>query len=197
MKYWLTLMVGLLVLLGGCGTGDGSAPSAHPGVTATAAIPKPVRIDIKKIEAHSTLVEVGLDSQEHLQTPPKDQPGQAAWFRDGPRVGSDGPAVILGHVDGEVKGKKGQPGIFWRLHELVAGDKAKVTRADGTALVFVVYRIVTAPKDAFPTEDVYGKTAGPELRLITCSGDFNRTTHHYTDNTIVFMREEDPGASPT
>jgi hypothetical protein len=32
---------------------------------------------------------------------------------------------------------------------------------------------------------VYGPTALPELRLITCTGDFDRSAHSYLDNLVV------------
>ena len=41
------------------------------------------------------------------------------------------------------------------------------------------------PKNAFPTASVYGPSPGPELRLITCSGDFDRRSRHYLDNVVV------------
>ena len=41
-------------------------------------------------------------------------------------------------------------------------------------------------KDAFPTAEVYGPQAGPVLRLVTCGGEFDRATGHYTDNVIAF-----------
>ena len=44
------------------------------------------------------------------------------------------------------------------------------------------------PKADFPTARVYGRTPGPTLRLITCSGTFDRATGHYLDNTVVFAR---------
>jgi hypothetical protein len=33
---------------------------------------------------------------------------------------------------------------------------------------------------------VYGRTAGATLRLITCSGTFDRSSGHYLDNTVVY-----------
>jgi hypothetical protein len=44
------------------------------------------------------------------------------------------------------------------------------------------------PKDAFPTERVYGNTDAPELRLITCGGEFDRDERSYRDNIIAFAR---------
>ncbi len=34
----------------------------------------------------------------------------------------------------------------------------------------------------------YGRTARPELRLITCGGPFDKRTGSYPDNTVVFAR---------
>ena len=39
----------------------------------------------------------------------------------------------------------------------------------------------------FPTLAVYGRTDGPELRVITCGGDLDADGHHL-DNTVVFAR---------
>ena len=41
-------------------------------------------------------------------------------------------------------------------------------------------------KDTFPTAAVYGKSAYPSLRLITCGGPFDRATGHYVDNIVVY-----------
>ena len=42
-----------------------------------------------------------------------------------------------------------------------------------------------AAKDAFPTGAVYGP-AGPTLRLVTCTGAFDRASRHYMSNLIVY-----------
>jgi sortase (surface protein transpeptidase) len=89
--------------------------------------------------------------------------------------------VILGHVNGG-----GHPGVFLRLHELAAGDRVQVTRTDGGTDTFVVRRTLTVPKNQFPTDEVYGDTAGPELRLITCGGSFDKAAHSYRDQVIVY-----------
>ena len=47
---------------------------------------------------------------------------------------------------------------------------------DGAKRVFEVYDVVSAPKTAFPTDRVYGDTPTPELRLITCGGEFDDDT---------------------
>ncbi|GAA4578166.1 hypothetical protein GCM10023176_53540 [Micromonospora coerulea] len=44
----------------------------------------------------------------------------------------------------------------------------------------------------FPTARVYGPTPGPELRLVTCGGEFDRRRGHYRDNVVVFAVAESP-----
>jgi hypothetical protein len=78
------------------------------------------------------------------------------------------------------------PGIFFRLRELKPGNDVLVTRQDGTIVRFVVYHTEQAPKSDFPTGQVYGATARPELRLITCGGSFDQRSKTYRDNIIVF-----------
>jgi hypothetical protein len=54
------------------------------------------------------------------------------------------------------------------------------------AWTFIVERVERHPKDAFPTEAVYGHTRDAQLRLVTCGGEFDRSTRHYVDNIVVF-----------
>ena len=63
-----------------------------------------------------------------------------------------------------------------------------MTRSDGTTVRFTAYRVERFSKSAFPTEEVYGNTADPELRLVTCGGDFDRAARSYRDNVVVFAR---------
>ncbi|KAA9150099.1 class F sortase [Amycolatopsis acidicola] len=141
----------------------------------------PESVDITKIDAHSTLVPLGLNADQTIQVPPVSQPLQAGWYQYGPTPGEVGPAVILGHVDGNK-----QKGIFWRLKELAPGDEVSVSRKDGSTARFRVTRVEQIDKDTFPTDAVYGDTADPELRLITCGGSFDRDAHSYRDNIIVY-----------
>ena len=63
-----------------------------------------------------------------------------------------------------------------------------MTRSDRSDVVFVVDRLESHPKNAFPTKAVYGPTPGATLRLITCGGSFDRKAGHYRDNVIAFAR---------
>jgi hypothetical protein len=50
---------------------------------------------------------------------------------------------------------------------------------------FVVDTTHAFSKNNFPTQLVYGPTPLAELRLITCTGSFDRATHNYSENLIV------------
>jgi sortase (surface protein transpeptidase) len=105
----------------------------------------------------------------------------AGWFSAGPQPGQPGPAVIAGHVD-----SKTGPAVFYRLRDLQPGDPVEVRREDGRVVTFRVTRLEQHAKDEFPSEAVYGPVPDAELRLITCGGEFDRSSGHYLDNLVVF-----------
>ncbi|MFC0439123.1 class F sortase [Kutzneria buriramensis] len=195
MKKALTgLLLALALATAACGGQPAPEPSpaaaatTHATTTTTDA-PKPpslaastpVSVDIPKIGAHSSLVPLGLNADQTIEVPPVSTPMQAGWYKEGPTPGEIGPAVILGHVDGNK-----QAGIFFRLHELAAGDKISVARQDKTTATFTVQKVELAPKANFPTDAVYGNTSTADLRVITCGGAFDSEAHSYVDNVIVF-----------
>jgi sortase (surface protein transpeptidase) len=181
----------LLLTATGCGgapeTLSGSASVQNPAASApTSAVVRahstPAALEIPAIGVNTgRLVDLGLTKTGAMDVP--DDAVTAGWFALSPVPGEPGPAVLAAHVD-----YKKVPGVFARLHELKVGDTAVVRRADGTPVRFVAYRVERFAKSAFPTQDVYGNTAGPELRLITCGGSFDQSSGHYRDNVVVFAR---------
>ncbi len=141
--------------------------------------PVPVRLRISKLQLTTSLERLGRAPDGTVQVP--NRPDLAGWYAPGPRPGDPGSAVILGHVDDHHA-----PAVFYRLRELRAGDRLTITRADGSAVRFVVQRTQQYPKDRFPTDEVYYPTLRSTLRLITCGGQFDPTTGHYQSNIIVF-----------
>jgi sortase (surface protein transpeptidase) len=160
-----------------------TASNASAGPPARTALPRstPVQMSIPAIDAASTLIPLQLNPDRTVQVPPVEKPMQAGWYSPGPTPGEIGSSVILGHVDGH-----SEAGIFFRLRELRPGGQVLITRQDGITARFVVYQTEQVAKDDFPTDKVYGATARPELRLITCGGAFDRQSGNYRDNVIVF-----------
>jgi sortase family protein len=180
-----------------------SPPADTSGPEILKPIADPVAISIPKIGAKSSLIPLGLTgvtkdcpSGDCLAVPPVDQPEQAAWYAgeksdvdgDEYKPGSiAGPAIISGHVDGTGPGgRKGFAGVFNRLSELAAGDDVFVDQRDGGQLRFVVDRVESYDKASFPWALVMAKTGKPELRMITCGGDYDRSAGHYRKNTVAF-----------
>jgi len=143
----------------------------------------PVRLTVPAIGVETPLVRLGLEPDRTMQVP--EDFGRAGWFAEGPAPGQPGPAVIAGHVDSRTG-----PAVFYRLRDLRPGDHIDVTRADRTRLRFVVDTTHSFPKTRFPTDAVFGPTPAAELRLVTCTGTFDRTRGSYRDNLVVFARLE-------
>jgi hypothetical protein len=154
------------------------AGAAEPAPLLTTSTSLPVRLLIPAIGVDTALQQLRLSSDGSLQAPSAWQ--VAGWYAGGIRPGQPGPAVIAGHVD-SLYG----PAVFFRLRQLHHGDQVIVNRQDRQTLVFLVDAVDHVPKDNFPTELVYGPTPLPELRLITCGGDFDSQTLSYLDNLVV------------
>ena len=202
----LALLVAL-VLLAGCGrprseyagvssTTGRQGPGAAAGAKAAEGFqsirsfrstPVPVHLEIPAIGVATGLQRLGRAGDGTVEVPSgPDKWDVAGWYEEGTRPGDHGSAVILGHVD-----SKAGPAVFYRLRLLRRGDRVEVTRAGGSRVTFVVDRVEQYSKRRFPTADVYYPTLKPMLRLVTCGGEFDRASGHYTHNVIVFATLRD------
>ena len=150
----------------------------------------PMRIQIPAIGASAPVDPLGLGQDGTLQVPTDFS--RAGWYTGRPPPGAAGPAIIVAHVD-----SKSGPAVFARLRDLEPGDEVTVTRTDRSVVVFVVDRLESHPKNAFPTSAVYDATPGATLRLITCGGSFDRKAGHYRDNLIAFAHYTSLTPPPT
>ena len=131
---------------------------------------------------NTDLLQLGLNPDHSVQVPPLSRHSEAGWYRYSPTPGQLGPSVILGHVDSAEYG----PAVFFRLGALRPGHTLSITRADHTTAVFRIDRVVSYPKDHFPTLEVYGNTNTAALRLITCGGKFDPSTRNYESNIVAY-----------
>jgi len=127
----------------------------------------------------TAVMDLRLTADHTLEVPPDAK--TVGWYTGAPTPGEVGPAVLAAHVDW-----KGEKGVFYDLHEMQSGEEIVIERTDGSTVRFVVRRVEQHPKDRFPTDQVYGDVDTPQLRLITCGGDFNDEARSYRDNIIVF-----------
>ena len=143
-----------------------------------AAVPEPAAVSIPAIGVQRDLVDLGVAADGTAEVP--SDYDDAGWFAGGGRPGSRGPTVLLGHVDSTAG-----PAVFADLPLLVPGDVVEVTVADGSVARYAVTGTEQVPKDAFPTAAVFGATTSDVLRLVTCTGDFDRGARSYVDNLVV------------
>jgi len=183
---WPDLAAGTLCAfaLAGCGGGGAAverpaAPDGPGPAPPQRAAARPARLLIPSLGVSTRLETLGLLRDGRL-APPRD-PDRAGWWAGGPRPGRRGAAVIAGHVDSRTG-----PAVFAGLGRLRRGDRIVVVDRAGRRHRFAVQGEERHPKDAFPTQRVYGRTRGATLRLITCSGAFDRDRGHYESNLVVF-----------
>ncbi|PWI05830.1 class F sortase [Streptomyces sp. NWU339] len=163
-----------------------ASPSASgPAMTASTSkqLPRsaPTRIRIPDIGVDAPFTDLAIGASGQLDAPPPDDTNLVGWFADGASPGEHGTSIIAGHVD-----TKTSPAVFARLSELEKGDWFTVERADGRNATFVIDHAESFAKNDFPNERVYADTDDAQVRLITCSGAYDRAAKDYTENLVVF-----------
>ena len=144
----------------------------------------PTRLMIPAINVDTILERVGLTSKGAVDIP-KNQ-DNAAWFELGSRPGENGVAIITGHYGW----KDNKPSAFDNLYKLHVGDKLLVENENGTTTIFVVRETRRYSPDADASDVFVSEDGGPHLNLITCEGDWNKTTKSYSKRLVVFADKE-------
>ncbi|MGW3497912.1 class F sortase [Streptomyces sp. NPDC001020] len=141
----------------------------------------PKRIVIPQIAVNAPFTPLSLSASGQLNAPPVKNANLVGWYKDGASPGEPGTSIVVGHVD-----TKTGPAVFVFLRTLRPGSKVDITRADGSVAGFIVDSVETFNKASFPDARVYGNARTPQLRLITCGGNYNRSVHDYEANVVVF-----------
>ncbi|MFI8273804.1 class F sortase [Streptomyces sp. NPDC085929] len=155
-----------------------SAGASAPAAPLPASEPVRVRIPAAGVDA-GPLLELGLAANGAVEVPSVADGNRIGWYTKGVTPGETGPAVLIGHFD-TARG----PAVLRNVSKIRTGDEITVSRTDGTTAVFRVRELEQVDKKSFPTAKVYGNTARPELRVITCGGEI--TEGHRPDNIIVY-----------
>lgn len=144
--------------------------------TAKVGIPK--RLEIPAIKVNAPVIPVGLLANTDMETPKKK--GDTGWYKLGKRPGEIGTSIINGHVDTEKTAD-----VFYKLRNLARGDEVLVTDSANNSYLFRVTAINRYDKDEVPWEKLLREDKKSVLYLVTCGGEFNRTTGHYEDNWFI------------
>lgn len=138
----------------------------------------PAALWIGDLSLWAPVVPVGFEPDGELEIPDEKHVG---WYRFGSSPGRAGATVLAAHVSWN-----DTIGPFFRLAELEPGAIVKLQLADGSAREYQVIERAQYDKQQLPADRIWTR-AGPEtLVLVTCGGDFDRRTHRYTDNIVVY-----------
>jgi LPXTG-site transpeptidase (sortase) family protein len=82
----------------------------------------------------------------------------------------------------------GTPALFSHLEDVQPGDKIHVSDASRGELVYEVTRVASLDLTVASEVQVFGRTSQQQLVLITCFGQYLRTSRTYDHRLVVFSR---------
>lgn len=106
------------------------------------------------------------------------------WYHGSVLPGSDkGVSLILGHVSGW-----SGPGVFKNIGKLTQSQIVEVEKGSGDVVAYEVEKVVELPVEQIDMGEIlYQVPVGEHsLRLMTCSGSYDRETEKYSARTIVY-----------
>jgi hypothetical protein len=140
----------------------------------------PDRLRVAPLGVDAPVVRESVDDGGALALP--EDPRTVGWWGAGAAPGAPlGTIVLAGHVDSEQQGA----GALFRLARTPVGARVVLSGPRGDASYAVQARRRFA-KDDLPWRDLFRQDVGARLLLVTCGGDFDPATRHYTDNVVVY-----------
>ena len=158
-----------------------AAAAPTPGAGMTLPRAEPTRLIIRSIAVDAPFMPLSIGTSGQLDSPPPNDSNLVGWFQEGVTPGEPGAAIVAGHVD-----TKTGPGVFLYLGSVRPGTLVDVAREDGSVVTFAVDSVESFSKTDFPDDRVYGDTPDPQLRLITCGGEYDKKAKDYKENVVVF-----------
>lgn len=139
----------------------------------------PTTIEIPAIDLSAPVEAVGLKENGEMDVTESFE--KTGWYEGGYKPGEPGNAVIGGHVD-----SRNGPAIFYNLNKLSKGDEIIVKNKDGDDRIFVVSDMKEYPWNDAPLQSIFGYSHASTLNLITCTGDFDRSSRNYSKRLVVY-----------
>lgn len=180
---WCSLLVILTFAILGILLGVRINPLFHKyGTTIEISAGIPERLIIPKIGVDAAIEQVGLDPQRRMDIPKNVY--NVGWYRHGTRPGETGNAVMDGHVDTP----NGTPSVFADLQSLTSGDKISVIDKRGKEYKYQVTSVARYKLEDVPLKQIFDKTKGKNLVLITCAGEWNRGKKDFTERAVAYAK---------
>lgn len=139
----------------------------------------PVRLQIRHLKIDAKVLYMGATKLGKMEVP--SNVTDVGWYKFGALPGNQGTAVIAGHLDG----LKAEPGVFSNLSKVQIGDDVSVVDNAGATASFRVSSMKSYSDNEQPTE-VFSSTTGSHLNLITCSGAWDKSAHHFKQRLVIF-----------
>src|SRR3989344_851995 len=140
----------------------------------------PTRLKIYSIGVDAIVQQVGLNKKGEMGIPTNYV--DVAWYKEGPRPGAPGSAVIDGHLDC----RNTKEAVFYDLEKLKDGDLVEVLDGKGKIFQFRVYD-KKVYNYASSTPEVFTSDGSKMLlNLITCTGDWIAASKIYTQRVVIF-----------
>lgn len=141
-------------------------------------------LNIPKLNIHARVLQVGVIASGQVGTP--DNVFDTAWYTGSAKPGQPGATLIDGHVSSWTT-----HGVFYSIKQLVPGDALQIVRGDGA---MINYQVVTTQTYSVNSVNMQAAlspiTAGKSgLNLITCTGQFNASTHEFNERVVVFAQQ--------
>lgn len=109
------------------------------------------------------------------------------WYSESVKPGSGpGTSLLMGHVSGWTA-----PGVFKKIDTLQEGEMILVENGVGRTFTYRVYKTEKMHVDTIDMNNVLAteKAGEHDIKLMTCSGNFNSETEQYDSRTIVSARQ--------
>lgn len=153
------------------------APAAAAPTQSTAGTP--TAISLRGVTAPVVPVRTEPDGQLAVPDPASTV---GWWIPSALPGGTGGTTVLAGHVDSRLTGL----GTFSVLRDLQPGETVAISDAGGRMIAYSVTARQEYGKAQLPVQDLFVSGGPPRLVLITCGGEFDRTTRSYADNVVVY-----------
>ena len=143
----------------------------------------PKNLTIKKLDLTANIVPLGTLASGALDAPKT--AWDAGWYASSAQPGSGSGAIVL---DGHVNDALNQPGIFYALHTLVAGDEIRIQRGDDIVYIYEVRAVQQTLSAALDMSAVMTSIEPTKegLNIITCGGTYDTTAQTYRDRVVVY-----------
>jgi LPXTG-site transpeptidase (sortase) family protein len=138
----------------------------------------PLRLQIPTLQVDANIAYMGLTADGDMDVPP--DLVNVGWYKFGTKPGEQGSAVIAGHLEGTE-----DLGVFINLNKLRSGDLINIRNDRDELISFAVRETRTYKQDERPDE-IFNKTDGSHLNLITCSGIWDNAKKRYSHRLVVF-----------